>query len=205
MVFARAPVPGRTKTRLIPALGEQGAAQLHARLIERTLATASAAEGAAVSLWCTPSVDDPCLQACGRTYGIPLHLQCGTGLGQRMLYAFDRALQRRPWAIVLGTDCPQLQTADLQQAIAILQSGKDAVIGPAYDGGYYLLGIRRTAAALFEDVPWGSNRVGSVTRQRLNELGWSWSSVTRRHDLDRPEDLRYFCRDTVDDQISWIR
>lgn len=192
MVFARAPVPGKTKTRLIPALGEQGAAQLHARLIERTLERLTAVADADVSLWCTPSGEDSCLQAYARVCGATVQLQRGSDLGRRMQFAFADTLQTAPWAIVVGTDCPDMQTADAEQAAADLQKGTDAVIGPAFDGGYYLLGLRRLSPALFTDVPWGTDQVWPTTRERLQRLGWSWSTVTRRRDLDRPDDLGYF-------------
>ncbi len=192
MVFSRAPVPGQTKTRLIPALGADGAARLHAWLIDRTLARAAALAEARVTLWCTPSDDDPVLRACAARYGARLAVQQGEDLGRRMQRAFDTALRSAPWAMVLGTDCPQLQTDDLRQAAAMLAHGADAVAGPAVDGGYYLLGLRRSCAALFSNMPWGTAEVWALTRERLETLGWSWSTLERYRDLDRPEDLDYF-------------
>lgn len=189
MVFARAPLPGKTKTRLIPALGADGAAHLHAELVHRTLVGVTAVEGANVELWCAPAADDPFLQSCAEQYGISLQTQHGDDLGARMAHAFDAALRTAPWAILVGTDIPELGTADVQQAIEYLRGGTDAVIGPAFDGGYYLLGLRRTSPELFRQIPWGTEQVWPGTRDRLVALGWSWATTAPHPDVDRPEDL----------------
>jgi rSAM/selenodomain-associated transferase 1 len=191
MVFARAPVPGRTKTRLIPALGAEAAAHLHAYLIDQTLSLLMAIDNVNVRLWCMPSPDDPFFQSCAERYGVGLSAQHGDSIGSSMHHAFGKALESAPWAIVLGTDCPELQIDDVQRAIEAMQNGMDAVAGPAYDGGYYLLGLRQAPPRLFENIPWGTEQVWSMTQDRLRTLGWSWETIARRHDLDRPGDLRY--------------
>ena len=157
MVFTRAPIPGKTKTRLIPALGKKGAARLHALLVEQTLSLFQSIDAMGITLWCTPSTEDPFLQSCAERYGIALKAQCGQNLGSRMQYAFETTLQSNPWAIILGTDCPELESSDVQQAVDALNNGADAVAGPAFDGGYYLLGLRRTSASLFRQMPWGTD------------------------------------------------
>ena len=192
MVFARAPVPGETKTRLIPALGATGAARLCAWLVNRTLARVAATNGANVELWCTPSTQDPFLTSCAQRHGIPLRTQHGDDLGARMHHAIDIALRTAPWAIVLGTDIPELESDDIQQAIDTLCGGMEAVVGPALDGGYYLLGLREASLSLFRNIPWGTEQVWPITRDRLVALGRSYTTVARRRDLDRPEDLRNF-------------
>lgn len=204
MVFARAPVPGDTKTRLIPVLGAEGAARLHAWLVNRTLVTVAAVEGANVELWCAPSEQDPFLKSCAETYGIPLRAQHGDDLGARMEHAFDTALRTAPWAILLGTDIPELKTGDIQQAIDELRGGIVAVVGPAFDGGFYLLGLREVSPFLFQQIPWGTDQVWPMTQDRLASLGWSWSTVAQRRDLDRPEDLQSFpeFRDLLPDHFN---
>ena len=189
MVFARAPVPGKTKTRLIPALGAEAAAHLHAYLIDRTISLLMAIDNVNVTLWCMPSPNDPFFQLCAGRYGVGLSTQHGDSVGSSMHHAFRKALESAPWAIVLGTDCPELQTDDVQQAIETMRSGMDAVAGPAYDGGYYLLGLRQASSHLFENIPWGTEQVWTMTQDRLRTLGWSWATISWRHDLDRPEDL----------------
>ncbi len=200
IVFARAPVPGSAKTRLIPALGKHGAARLHAILVERTLSRVCEASATNAMLWGTPSIQHPFFQHCSSRYDLSLHEQRGDKLGARMHHAFSSVLHHSPWAILLGTDCPNLSTDDLAQAIRSMQGGADAVVGPAFDGGYYLLGLRKPAATLFKNMPWGTADVWDLTRQRLHRLGWEYATLPRQHDLDRPEDLERF-----DNLPAWVR
>lgn len=189
MVFARAPVPGAAKTRLIPALGAEGAAALHAQLCCRTLALASAARLAPVELWCSPDTAHPFFAACRTAFGVDLRAQHGSDLGSRMAAAFDDALDPGRPALIIGTDCPGLGPGDLRQAFQVLHEGCDAVLGPAEDGGYVLIGLARPAPGLFADVDWGTDRVLAQTREHLRELGLRWHELAPRRDVDRPEDL----------------
>ncbi|WP_456377466.1 TIGR04282 family arsenosugar biosynthesis glycosyltransferase [Thiolapillus sp.] len=192
IIFARAPIPGAAKTRLIPALGKHGTAQLHASLVEHTLSRVCEASPTNAMLWCTPSIQHPFFRYCHNQYGITLHEQKGKDLGARMHHAFSSALHNSSWAILLGTDCPNLSADDLTLAIETMQSGADAVVGPAFDGGYYLLGLRKPAEALFNNMPWGTDEVWNLTRQRLLDLDLEHATIPWQHDLDRPEDLKHF-------------
>ncbi len=189
MVFAKAPVAGAVKTRLIPALGAQGAAALHATLTRHCIATAVGSGLCPVDLWCSPDTSHPFFAQCSKDFGVTLHQQQGDDLGARMAHAFDSVLQQGPYAVIIGTDCPTLTTQDLRMALDTLQDGFDAVIGPAEDGGYVLLGLRKAAPLLFEDITWGSGEVLAVTRERLKRLQWRWRELAPRRDVDRPEDL----------------
>lgn len=191
LVFAKAPVPGQAKTRLIPALGPEGAAALQQRLLNRTLATASMA-GAVVQLWCSPDRDHPAFDRVAERYALSCYPQQGSDLGARMAHALQMALLSHPYAVIIGTDCPQLTPELLRQALGRLAQGEDAVIGPAADGGYYLLGLRRFEASLFEDIDWGSDQVLAQTRERMAQSGLCCGTLARLHDLDRPEDLERF-------------
>jgi glycosyltransferase A (GT-A) superfamily protein (DUF2064 family) len=113
LVFAKAPVPGTTKTRLIPLLDAEQAAALQARLLRHALATASAAAPARIELWCAPDTTHPALIAAAQACGATLHIQHGDDLGARMANAFTSALQRTPHALCIGTDCPALTTQHL--------------------------------------------------------------------------------------------
>ncbi len=192
MVFTRPPVPGKTKTRLIPALGATGAARLHAWLINQTLDRVTALQGVDIELWSASLTEEPLLTSLAERYRVSLYPQHGDDLGARMGHAFETALRTAPWAILLGTDIPELKTGDIEQAIDKLHGGLDAVAGPALDGGYYLLGLRQVSPFLFQKIPWGTGQVWSMTRDRLDSLGWSWSTIAPRRDLDRPEDLQSF-------------
>jgi len=190
MVFAKAPVPGAVKTRLIPQLGAQGAAHLHEELAQRSLGTALNAALCPVQLWCSPSVQHEFFTRCRQRYALlTLACQHGPDLGARMAQAFTQTLAHCRYAVVIGTDCPALAAADLRAALSALQEGYDAVLGPAQDGGYVLLGLRRFDATLFEDIAWGGDKVAELTRAHLRALGWRWHELATQWDVDRPEDL----------------
>lgn len=189
MVFAKTPVPGEVKTRLIPTLGAPKAARLHEQLIQRTLSLCSSACICTVELWCTPDSAHPFFQQCARKFGVDLHTQQGGDLGERMCHALSSALGRSPYAVLAGSDCPSLTPDLLRQALTLLERGLEAVIAPAEDGGYVLLGLRHPDAGLFTSVPWGTDRVMDITRRRLEQLGRRWHELPRQWDVDRPEDL----------------
>jgi hypothetical protein len=189
IIFTKAPVPGKTKTRLIPRIGSQRAAKLHAELVLHTLRTAKQTQSSRMELWCTPSTRHPFFQDCSHQFGITLHTQHGDDLGQRMSHAIDSALQHSRYIILVGTDCPSLTANTLQQASLALQQGHDAVIAPATDGGYVLLGVTRSSPDLFDSIAWGSDSVLQTTRNRLKKLGWRWYELAEHRDIDRPEDL----------------
>jgi hypothetical protein len=190
IVFARAPVAGAAKTRLIPALGAAGAAALHERLVDRTLATAIAAGIGPVELCCAPDAAHPALAALARAHGATLGDQGRGDLGDRMLAAFRRTLAGRAGcAILIGSDCPALEPAHLRRAAASLAGGADAVLAPAEDGGYVLIGLKRAPASLFERIRWGEPTVMAETRERLAALGMRWEELETLWDVDRPEDL----------------
>jgi glycosyltransferase A (GT-A) superfamily protein (DUF2064 family) len=177
LVFSRAPVPGRVKTRLVPRLGEWRAARLHARLTAHALRIAAVA-------------------ACGP---VELHdtvKQRGADLGERMHHALAHALRRHRAAIVIGSDCPALHPGDLRRAARLLAGGCDVVLAPAEDGGYVLIGARRVSPRLFSGIDWGSSCVFEQSVARLATLGYRWRALRRLWDVDRPEDLQ---------RLRWLR
>jgi rSAM/selenodomain-associated transferase 1 len=188
LIFAKAPEPGQVKTRLIPALGAQGAADLQARLLRDTVARLAATRLASIELWCAPGCRWEPFPELADRYGLGIHGQRGADLGETMLHAATHALRRGDKVVLVGTDCPSLDGAYLEQALMALQE-HDAVIGPAEDGGYVLLGLKRTAEALFRDISWGTDRVTELTRNHMAALAWRWAELPILWDLDRPEDL----------------
>lgn len=191
LVFARAPQAGRAKTRLIPALGAAGAAALHAGLVERTLQTACRG-GARVQLWCHPDPRHAFFRDCADRFPLSLHRQAGDDLGRRMAHALTTALSQHDRAVLIGTDCPALTARDLGAAFSALADGTDVVLGPATDGGYYLVGLSRASDDLFADIDWGSAEVLSRTLARLRQSGLSHHLLAPHPDLDRPADLAGF-------------
>lgn len=185
-VFAKAPVPGAAKTRLMPALGARGAARLQRQLVLRTLATAAAAQLGPVTLWCAPDTRHRFFRALRQRAGIECIGQPGVDLGDRMHAAFEHHCPRGPLLLV-GTDCPALQPAHLRQAARRLRDGADAVFQPAEDGGYVLVGLRRPQPQLFSGMAWGNADVMAATRSRAGTL--RVSELETLWDVDRPADL----------------
>ena len=191
MVFAKAPTPGRVKTRLVPALGEAGAALLQRQLVERTLRTALAAELGPVELWCAPGTNDAFFADCAKQYGVSLRGQGKGDLGIRMARALAHVLAVGSPGLLIGSDCPALTAEYLREAAASLAGGNDAVFGPAEDGGYVLIGLARDPSPqLFDGIVWGAATVMQETRARLARLNWRWRELATLWDVDRPQDLR---------------
>lgn len=190
LVFARAPVPGTCKTRLIPALGRGGAAALHRRLLIATLETARAS-GCTVELWCAPHTGHGFFASCRRIYGVRLRRQPSGDLGRRMALALGRVLREgADRAVLVGSDCPELAPADLKRALAALGQA-DCVLQPSTDGGYVLIGARRFERRALTGVRWSSGRELAQTRRRLARLGLAWTELAPHADLDTPADHRW--------------
>ena len=188
VVFAKAPVAGLVKTRLIPVLGAQGAAQLAQQLLEHAVDQAIHVLGATVELCMTPDLHDPALVALSQQFGVTLTAQGDGDLGVRMHRAFQRVLQTHGAAILIGTDVPALDTAMLRQALAALAT-HDAVFIPALDGGYALVGLRQPCAGLFEHMAWSTATVMQETRRRAARAHIHWHELPPVNDIDEPADL----------------
>ncbi len=189
LIFVKAPIAGVAKTRLIPALGAEGAARLHRKLATNTLKMATQYALSSVQLWCTPDTKHPFFVQCKKKFFITLHSQSGSDLGERMAHALKQALQKNDYAIIIGTDCPPLTQNMLQRTFKLLDNGYDSVLIPAIDGGYALLGLRRFNTALFSHIEWGTEKVLRTTRERLKQLQWRWYELPHQWDLDEPKDL----------------
>ncbi len=189
IVFAKAPIPGYAKTRLIPALGKHGASELHARLVRHTLATATQAQLCPVELYCAGDLQQPFFAECQQDFPVIVKQQDGADLGARMANAFGNGLRSSRHIILIGSDCPALTSTDLEQALVALMSNQDCVLKPAEDGGYVLIGLNRLDQSLFRNIDWGTNKVLTQTRERLLAINWHWQELDTSWDLDRPEDL----------------
>lgn len=187
-VLAKAPMPGLAKTRLIPALGPQGAARLQRQLTRAAVQTALAARLGAVTLWCAPHAQHRFFQALRKTTGVPCLVQASGDLGERMHTAFRLHCEQGP-LLLIGTDCPPLTPAHLRQAAQALIDGDDAVFHPAEDGGYVLVGLRRPQAALFRGIAWSTDAVMAQTRERASATGLRLRELETLWDLDVPADL----------------
>lgn len=188
LVLAKAPVPGLAKTRLIPALGAEGAAALAGRMLRHTLQEALASALGPVTLCAAPSASHAAFAEFAHEARLAIVDQGEGDLGARMLRAFERTLSRHAGALLIGTDAPALDARVLRAAQAQLRD-HDAVIGPAHDGGYVLIGLRRAEPRLFRDMPWSTPQVLALTRERLRAAGMRWAELPALHDIDEPDDL----------------
>jgi uncharacterized protein len=188
IIFAKAPAPGRAKTRLVPALGEAGAARLASKMLSATVGEAVAAGLDCVELCVTPDADHPSWQELLPSADIVVSDQGEGELGERLARASSRALRDGDRVILIGTDCPELTSAHLR-GVGLALDAHDAVIHPAQDGGYVLLGLRRFDASLFEGVAWSTAAVARQTLDRIAALGWTVHLGETLRDVDRPEDL----------------
>lgn len=193
-LFAKAPVPGQVKTRLIPLLGAAEAAAFHASCVRQALSTAIEADVGPVEICCAPTVSPPFFQAIGSALPISLTEQGEGDLGERMHRALARGLERHTAMILIGADCPALAAQDLRDAALALQT-HDTVLAPAEDGGYVLIGARRVASGLFANIRWSTGEVMARTRANLASLGWSTAELRTLWDVDRPEDYERLQRE----------
>lgn len=188
IIFAKAPVAGYAKTRLVPALGEAGAAKLASTMLEHAIDSALASAIGPVVLCCSPDVTHTQFQLAARRPGVTLTPQGEGNLGQRMQRAFASALAQYARVILIGTDAPALDAAVLQQAAAALKDN-DAVFAPASDGGYVLVGLSRAAPTLFDGIDWSTDKVMAQTRIRAVAAGLTVREMATLDDVDEPHDL----------------
>ncbi|HEX8571623.1 MAG TPA: TIGR04282 family arsenosugar biosynthesis glycosyltransferase [Allosphingosinicella sp.] len=182
VIFAKQPVSGRVKTRLIPALGADGAAALAREMLEATVEEALAT-GLAVELCGDP---DPARWSEPRP-GLALAAQGEGGLGERLARAAERVLGNEP-VLLTGADCPELDRFRLKAASEALDD-HDSIIHPAHDGGYALLGLRRFDPSIFAGIGWSTPVVAAQTAARIEALGWSLHVGEILRDVDEPSDL----------------
>ncbi len=194
VIFAKAPVPGQVKTRLCPPLTPDEAATLHGSFVLDTLErTKLAATKLKLPidryLACAPSSTLVFFQIMEERQSVKLIDQIGNDLGARMQQAFDalfaKGYQR---VLIVGTDIPSLPLEHYKQALALLETN-DLVLGPALDGGYYLIGLTRPAPTLFADIPWSTDRVLSLTREKATALELKTALLPPWRDIDTIDDL----------------
>lgn len=188
-IFTRYPHPGSCKTRLIPALGKKGAAELHLKMLRKILFTAfSSTPHCPINIWYSGCDKNQIVSLLGHnTYYFE---QIEGDLGLKMLHVFNQLREKNSSVILIGSDCPSISKEILQEAFAAL-TNHDLVIGPAHDGGYYLMGLNKPYSALFKNIKWGTNSVYKDTLKIANQLQLKIYQLTQLADIDRPEDLKY--------------
>jgi len=192
MIFCKAPFAGQVKTRLIPELTGEQAMQVHIELTQRTLQLAVTSNLCPVQLWCTPSTDHPFFTASAQTWQVILQQQQGNDLGERMNNAFCSALISYSRALIIGCDCPSLTKQDLEEALAVLNQRRCCVLAPAEDGGYVLIGLNQPHPELFDNMPWGTERVLELTRTRIKHFNLHHYEIKDQWDVDTSKDLKRY-------------
>jgi len=194
LIFTKAPVLGEVKTRLIPGIGARRALSIYKELLTKTLLTARKAGFSTIQVWVSGDIEHCYFVNLKNRYSIQLKQQSGKDLGQRMSNAFDITLSRYSSAVLIGCDCPSLEYSDLSEAKKHLENNADVVLGPAVDGGYYLIGLNKNDKQLFADIKWGRDSVFNDTCANIDSLNWKMKLLSRRWDVDRITDLLPYYR-----------
>lgn len=198
VIFAKAPIPGFCKTRLIGALGPHGAAVLAEQMLLRTVRIARDASLGPVELCVAPDPAHARWQTISGLQEVSREVvwtrQADGDLGVRMASAVQHGLALEQHVICIGTDCLELEVAHLQAAAAALSVHQAAMI-PAIDGGYVLLALRQFDRSLFEKIAWSTSSVCAQTLARIEQLGWSVAQLQRLRDIDEPSDLAFLPED----------
>lgn len=192
MIFCKAPVPGQVKTRLIPALTAEQAAELHCELSIKTLQRATLGNLCSVQLWCAPTTDHVFFSESATSYPLILKQQQGADLGERMHHAFCSARADYSHALLMGCDCPSLTGQDIEQALIALSQEHEVVLAPAEDGGYVLIGLNQPRPELFTDMPWGTAQIFAKTRNCIEQYKLEYYQLSEQWDVDTPEDLERY-------------
>ena len=191
LIFTKSPVLGEVKTRMQPEYTQEQSLKLHKSMMLNTLSLSHRLNDLDVELCCSPNRNSSFFLQCENTYPVTLSDQQGCDLGERMAFSMSVALQTHDKVIIIGTDCPAIDEEYIEQAVQALNK-VDAVIGPAADGGYVLLGLRKFSLELFKDFSWGTESVLNQTRKVLTDLSWTFQELATMHDVDRPEDLHRY-------------
>ncbi|PCJ42244.1 MAG: hypothetical protein COA71_06555 [SAR86 cluster bacterium] len=186
-MFARTPVLGQVKTRLIPALGEQGALDMHLQLMHRQIEVLNKSTQCCAQLWVDQSVEHPAL----KKFNGEVKLQKGENLGDKMCHTAQKVLQQFSRVLIIGSDCPGIDDAYLEQALQALDKNTiDVVVGPAIDGGYVLIAMKQPQREIFQDIDWGSELVLQQTVDKLQTCGLRFFLLPALNDIDTVEDLK---------------
>lgn len=188
ILFAKTPVAGQVKTRLIPDLGEQGAAWFAEALIEESTRRAVGSWPGPVHLQVWPDVRHECFDAIVRRFGITVSRQSEGDLGIKMFQALDDTYARGAAAAIMGCDVPQCPAEVFRTSHAFLSRGR-SIIGPSADGGYYFIGINPPHPDCFERIDWGGSKVFETTLKRTAATGIDLIVMQQLNDLDTASDI----------------
>jgi rSAM/selenodomain-associated transferase 1 len=182
-IFAKPPIAGKVKTRLIPELGAEAASALASAMLSDVWSVSSSCPGVRSILAAAEAGEFPL-----SVLEEDIWLQGEGDLGARLERIFIRALALAPAAIALGADSPLVANAHIEEALRALET-HEAALGPSTDGGFYLLALKRCPSGLFRDLPWSCAGTLEATKTRLEEYQFSIETITPLFDVDTSEDL----------------
>lgn len=203
IVFAKSPISGCVKTRLMPELSAQQAAQVATVLIENTIRQAMHNWPGDISLCAWPDARHPLLQSLATAHQLSISVQCGVDLGERMLNALRLYTARGRPAAILGCDVPHCPGQQLRRAYYSLQHGRN-IIGPSQDGGYYLIGLQQAHADIFDGIQWGGKEVMQQTLDAAHRCGVIFERLISLVDIDTYQDLKRVA-ERVPDLNRWLK
>jgi len=190
-LFAKAPVPGKVKTRLTTDLSPHESAALHKSFVIDTLTEMSALSNVDIFLACHPTSDDPFFLSLDKRFKLRSLSQKGKNLGERMKNSFhDLKALGYEQVVLIGSDSPTLSGNVVEEAFRSLEKC-DLVLGPSLDGGYYLIGLSREIPDIFGDIEWGSNSVFKDTCNKAKALGLNMHTLPFWYDVDTVRELRF--------------
>jgi len=188
IIFIKAPVAGHCKTRLIPLLGEQGATDFYKHLVRHCVDMATQLNNTNIAIYTYPDTQHPFIQELTTEKGVSLHCQQGIDLGERMHNAIAMSLKTHTQCVLIGSDCPIMNTHYIEQAFKALES-HDITMGPALDGGYVLIGSNKISTEVFSNTQWSTDNVLDQCIKNLHQLKYSYHLLPELWDIDTPSDF----------------
>ncbi len=186
LIFTKPPLAGKCKSRLVPHLGEDGAALLQQKLLHKIITDLTNFKICPFEIW--QSEESNYFDKLKSKFNVTIKTQQGSHLGERMSAAISASLATSDGILLIGSDCAEYTKPYLINALSAVQSN-DVVIGPAHDGGYVLIGMSKLHPQIFLDIPWGTAAVLKLTLSKLDKSKIRTASLTTLRDIDRPEDL----------------
>lgn len=195
IIFAKEPMPGKVKTRLARSIGNELAVKLYELFLRKTLTILENLDYCTAQLFKTRDSAEDYFQGISKT---EIFEQEGADFGERMKNAFTQVFAAgAERAVIIGTDCPEVDNVLLKKAFVELLK-KEVVIGPATDGGYYLLGLKKEHPYLFENMAWSTVDILIKTEKKLNEKNITYTKLDLLSDIDTRQDLDFFLDNTKD-------
>ena len=191
LCFCKYPDPGAVKLRLASSLGKELAAVIYKGLLEHIVQTICAG-GHECALYCYPDTQHAFFRYCRNKYHISLYKQEGSDLGTRMFNAINTHLNDARHVVLVGSDCPELESSYISKAFRLLEAGNDIVLGPTNDGGYALVGVKKVNKSVFSDISWSTSKVLQQTQGKIKDLHWKSAYMPPVRDIDTFSDYRYF-------------